>query len=572
MDGNRASSGQLIELLLICDHEQHEARLSAHLAAGGLNARINRIASLHELATALARTSWDLILSASRVVDFDAFYLLQELHRRSLDIPVIVLSEIAGEELAVAAMRAGAHDYILFDNLARLVPAIERELTEVAGHRERRLTEQALLRSEQRLRQITENIDEVFWLLDCASGAMVYVSPAFERIWERSPTPLFARAERLVEWTHPEEHEVVLAAFNDEVCGRLTAEYRILLPDGSERWISTRSFAVTDSSGRPTRMAGLSTDISDRKRLEQESTTLTRALEQSADLVIIANAEGTIEYVNGTFEQVSGFSKAEVIGREPNLLKSGFQDDAFYEGMWKTLRHGLPFTDIFINRRKNGDLYYEAKTITPIRDQNGVITHFVSTGKDITTRLKLQERIQHLLYYDAVTGLPSRALFQERLNQALQRAAQGGLQQGLLLVSPGLGTLTADLGDQRRVEQLRRQVAERLREALGSEGLLAFLGEDEFAVLAQGNLGEARLSQLGERLLRAFALPLDTVDYQLFLTPSVGISLYPTDADSAEVLLHHARVALSMGGRGGEEQRCRVYRSSSLPPARRLSS
>ena len=111
---------------------------------------------------------------------------------------------------------------------------------------------------------------------------------------------------------------------------------------------------------------------------------LSSAVEQTADHVIITNQEGVIEYVNPAFEKLTGFSQAEAIGKTPRIVKSGRMEPGFFEKLWKTILAGKVFRADFINRKKSGELYYEEKIITPIRNDRGRITHFVSTGRDIT--------------------------------------------------------------------------------------------------------------------------------------------------------------------------------------------
>lgn len=129
-----------------------------------------------------------------------------------------------------------------------------------------------------------------------------------------------------------------------------------------------------------------------RRRAETETQKLSSALQQSADLVIITDRDGVIEYVNPTFEHVTGFSREETVGRKPNLVKSGMHNRQFYATLWKTVLSGEPYHAVFTNRRKDGSVYYEEKTVTPLRDESGTVQYFVSTGKDITDRILSEER------------------------------------------------------------------------------------------------------------------------------------------------------------------------------------
>ncbi|MFQ6618280.1 MAG: PAS domain S-box protein, partial [Fidelibacterota bacterium] len=142
---------------------------------------------------------------------------------------------------------------------------------------------------------------------------------------------------------------------------------------------------------------------------EETLSKLSGVVEQTADSVVITDKEGIIEYVNSAFEKITGYKKEEAIGRTPVILKSDKHDERFYEEMWKTILSGRAYQNMLINRKKNGELYYEEKTITPIKDRRGNITHFVATGKDITERrraeeeLKRRHKVFQSLYESAIT-------------------------------------------------------------------------------------------------------------------------------------------------------------------------
>jgi len=175
-------------------------------------------------------------------------------------------------------------------------------------------------------------------------------------------------------------------------------------------------------------------NVTERLKMESERRKLSSAVEQTADAVIVTNREGVIEYINSAFETITGYSRAEALGKTPQIVKSGKHDKEFYAHLWKTILSGQVYRNIFINRRKDGLFYHEEKTITPIKDDQGRITHFVSTGKDITERMQAQERLQYLAYHDVLTTLPNRVLFMDRLEQALTRAPRHARQLAVIFL------------------------------------------------------------------------------------------------------------------------------------------
>ena len=142
--------------------------------------------------------------------------------------------------------------------------------------------------------------------------------------------------------------------------------------------------------------AALQAEVAERRRAEEAVEKLSRAIEQTADSVLISNREGIIEFVNPAFEEMTGFSRAEVIGRTPRLLKSGVHPSSFYESLWTTILAGRTFRSTMTNQNSDGQLYDEDQTISPVRDPSGAITHFVSTGRDITQRKRMDAALRRL--------------------------------------------------------------------------------------------------------------------------------------------------------------------------------
>ncbi|MBS4027766.1 MAG: PAS domain S-box protein [Ignavibacteriales bacterium] len=166
------------------------------------------------------------------------------------------------------------------------------------------------------------------------------------------------------------------------------SEYRIKNKKGEWRWFSDRkAIFIRTNDGLPKQILGIAQDITDIKKSEEVFLKLSSAIEQTADNILITNKEGIIEYINPAFERFTGFTRNEILGKTPRILKSGLLDDKFYEKLWSTILAGNNFNAVFTNKKKNGELYYAEKTITPLKDKNGNITHFVSSEKDISERL-----------------------------------------------------------------------------------------------------------------------------------------------------------------------------------------
>ncbi|MBI5612435.1 MAG: PAS domain S-box protein [Gammaproteobacteria bacterium] len=210
---------------------------------------------------------------------------------------------------------------------------------------------------------------------------------------------------------HPDDRDKVWNDVQAAVAERRPFQllYRIHAADGREKWVWEQGRGIFSPGGELVALEGYIADISAQHQAEEQANTLASAIEQTADSVIITDREGVIEYVNPAFERTTGYTRAEALGKKPNLVKSGMHDQGFYQLLWQTIRAGQPFREVFINRAKHGALYYEEKTITPLKDERGTITHFVSTGKDITARMQSEQetrRMQHFLD-SVVENLPN---------------------------------------------------------------------------------------------------------------------------------------------------------------------
>ncbi len=261
-----------LRVLIVEDSEDDMLLMLRELRRGGYTLDYIRVDTPAAMKAALDRQEWDIVIADYTLPAFSAPDALKLLQSQELDLPFIIVSGTIGEDVAVAAMKAGAHDYIIKGNLARLVPAVERELREAQERRKRHSAEQALRESEERFRQLAENIVEsVFWMSDPIARQFLYVSPAYERIWGRSCESLYADFREWLEAIHPQHRQRVQTSFFDRaLAGNYDEEYQIIRPDGSLRWIRDRGFPIEDNAGEPYRVVGIAEDITEKKQWETQ--------------------------------------------------------------------------------------------------------------------------------------------------------------------------------------------------------------------------------------------------------------------------------------------------------------
>lgn len=277
---------------------------------------------------------------------------------------------------------------------------------------------------------------------------------------------------------------------------------------------------------------------------EHRAAVLSSALEQIADSVMITDTSGVIKYVNDSFEVVTGYSREEAVGRRASLVKSGEHSEIFYRSLWATLKAGRPFRHVFTNRRKGGALYHEHKTITPVRDGAGNVTHFVATGRDVSERVDLEARLQRLAYRDSLTGLPNRARFLELVQETLESSNPADSvftilfldMDGFKAVNDSFGHLAGD--------HLLGEVARRLSRVIGESDVLARMGGDEFAILQRQGGKPGSAAAIADGILTALKPPFDVSGVPTYVDTSIGIALAPDDGTEVFTLIKHADTAM----------------------------
>jgi len=282
----------------------------------------------------------------------------------------------------------------------------------------------------------------------------------------------------------------------------------------------------------------------DRRTVESRLRILVKAVEQSPVSIIVTDNEGIIEYVNPKFCKVTGYTLEEVLGKTPRILKGGFLTADFYRDLWRTILAGEEWHGVFQNRTKSGEILWELASISPIRDEAGAVTHFVSVKEDFTEIKRLQDRMDNLAHHDQLTGLPNRTLFYDRLKHAQVQARRR--EKGFTLFYLDLDGFKAvndghghELGD-----RLLKAVGERISECVRESDTVARMGGDEFAVLLPDLQLREPAGDLARSIIDALARPFQLGPITCVIGVSIGISSYPRDSEDPEQLLSHADAAM----------------------------
>lgn len=296
---------------------------------------------------------------------------------------------------------------------ARNMPFMGREarVVYVRDITQRKQAEQALRESEERYRILAENSTDVIWLMR-TDGTFEYVSPAVERLMGYSSEE--ARSMRFGDIMTPASAAVARDALaasarrvasGDTEARANTLELEMLRADGSTVWTEVTSTFIPGSDTRPAHVLGVTRDISERIGADRERRRLATAVEQSADAVVIANAAGEIRYVNPAAETISGYSRAELVGRDLRVLAGDADESELDMRGWDVERQSNVWTGHLLQYRKDGSEYEVEATISPVRDAAGALTHYVLTARDVTEQAELERRLRQTQKMEAIGTL-----------------------------------------------------------------------------------------------------------------------------------------------------------------------
>ena len=270
-----------------------------------------------------------------------------------------------------------------------------------------------------------------------------------------------------------------------------------------------------------------------------------QVFDSTQEAIMMTDAAANIVAVNPAFERITGYSEAEAMGQNPRFLRSGRQDAGFYRAMWDSLAHSGQWRGELWNRRKNGEIFPEHTSISAVRDDAGKLTAYVSVSSDLSALKAAHNQLDFLSNHDALTQLPNRALFHDRLQQSIAAARRGGRQLAVLMVNVDrLSRINDSLGHAAG-DALLREVARRARDIAGPLDTVARLSGDEFVLLLSSCDDTEDIIFSARRLIDAIAQPHPVDGHDVVVTGSVGISVFPRDGDAPGDLLKAADAALA---------------------------
>jgi diguanylate cyclase (GGDEF)-like protein/PAS domain S-box-containing protein len=304
----------------------------------------------------------------------------------------------------------------------------------------------------------------------------------------------------------------------------------------------------------------LEEEVGSHKLTAENLNKLSQAIEQSPVSVMITDLDGNIEYVNPQLCKITGYKEAELIGKNPRILKSGHTPEIQFKNMWNAITSGQSWSGELYNKKKNGDLFWENVTVAPIKNKDNISTHYLAIKEDISMRKDYEERLLYQASYDKLTDLPNRTLAYDRISQAIAIAAREQKHIALLYMDfDHFKNINDTLGHSAGDEFLR-YMAGRLKGCVRDFDTVARLGGDEFLIMLveindaeNGHLlsFEEVVKRKTEEILVRVAKPCVIHEMEFSVTASVGIAIFPQGGDDPHALLRNADTAMYRSKRKG---------------------
>lgn len=275
------------------------------------------------------------------------------------------------------------------------------------------------------------------------------------------------------------------------------------------------------------------------------------AMSSMAHAVFITDCNGRITWVNRAFTRLSGYPAEEVHGQTPSLLKSEKHDASFYQSIWQTILSGEGWHGEIVNRRKDGGLYTVQQTITPLRDMQGKVIHFVAVHEDITDKKQSEAHIYYKAHYDTLTNLPNRSLFYDRLHHELAHAHRNERMLAVMFLDLDRFKAINDTFGHTCGDQALKAVAERLKGCVRESDTVSRWGGDEFIFIITNIIQPEDVAFIAHKILNEMSSPFQLEERKVYITPTIGIAVYPFDARDAENLIKKADTAMYDGKERG---------------------
>ncbi|NOQ13279.1 MAG: EAL domain-containing protein [Methyloprofundus sp.] len=503
------------------------------------------------------RTQVDLLIvdyNTPGLNGLEVLKILQAAHKMPLSIMVSGSHDV---QIVIAAMKLGCSDYVIkeIDNyFDLLLVSVEKVLEKKRLIKEKDLAEIALINSNQSL-QRAQKLAKV--------GSWEYYPNEKTALWSEQeyinfdcPINEKPTYDKYTRYIHPEDREKVEQQNAQLMVTKYPLEmgFRLQLNDGTIRHLHSLTEIDSDSQGNIKRIFGITKDITEEVTSAASLKQAATVFNNTTEAIFITGADNKIISVNPAYTKITGYQEYEVLEKNPNVISSGYHDKTFFENFWHELLHNGRWQGEIWNRHKNGTIFPVWQSITVIKDVTGEIVQFVSIFNDISARKADEELIRYQANYDSLTGLPNRNLFLDRIDVALNKARRENKQLALLMIDLDRFKWINDTLGHKAGDVLLQETAKRLVNSVRHSDTVARLGGDEFIIIASELQHHSDVEMIAHKIFSSFKVPLLIESHEVFISGSIGITIFPDDGDTVEKLQMNADNAMYSAKENGRNR------------------
>jgi diguanylate cyclase (GGDEF)-like protein/PAS domain S-box-containing protein len=376
------------------------------------------------------------------------------------------------------------------------------------------------------------------------------------RIFGLEPGSVAPSYDLFMQLLHPDDHPMVLHVTDQALNHgqQYDIECRIFWPSGEIRFIHCQGEVYRNDNDQPVTMIGTVLDVTDQHKREEAQRLAITVFNSVDEGVMVTDHENHIMAVNPAFTAITGYTIGDVVGQKPAILAAGVTPPTLFQEMWQALQEHGQWAGELCNQRKNGEIFIEWLSIKLVRDQQGKITHYVGVFSDITEKKKSEHLIWEQANFDALTKLANRHMLQDRLQQEIKKSRRSNGQLALLIIDLDRfkevnDTLGHDMGDVLLVE-----ASQRISACVRTSDTVARLGGDEFVIILSSLDELGCVERIARSLTSSLVQPFRLGEEEAYISASIGIAIFPNDANDLESLLKHADQAMYVSKNAGRNR------------------
>lgn len=395
----------------------------------------------------------------------------------------------------------------------------------------------------QLLSEVVEHNPTVIVITDI-EGGIEYVNTAFENVTGYLRSEVIGCNPRILKSGETTDESYKLMWEHITGGGTWQGEFHNRTKSGELYWERSTIGPLVGDDGNISHFIALKEVITEQKEAEDKLRLASDVFKAAAEAIMVTDAENRIQMVNSAFERITGYSEDDALGRKPNILRSGKHNEAFYTDLYECLEVKEHWEGEIWNKRKDGSVYPQWLTISSRFDKDGGLEGYVSLFSDITKRKDDEAVIIQQANYDALTGLPNRNLFADRLNQGIRVSDRNNSMLALLFIDLDRFKYVNDTFGHFAGDLLLKQVAGRLQSCIRKSDTVSRFGGDEFGVIIQDFHNNVVIEKVSNKILAELERPFVLDEHEAFISCSIGIVLYPENGEDGEALVQHADSAM----------------------------